>query len=197
MTLFVGLGNPGPQYENTRHNIGFKVINKLIDDFNTNGNSVRDISKNTFHGKLYRSTNTLFLKPTTYMNLSGKSVQPIKHFFKVTLDDVIVIHDDIDLPFGALRFKKGGGHAGHNGLKSIDEYIGKEYLRVRVGVGKPEHRSQVADYVLHDFSKIQMEVLEKLIEHVANACQKLVEQDLNTVKSFYSLKSIEGLEKER
>ena len=189
MTLFVGLGNPGPQYENTRHNIGFKVIDRLVDDF-----GARDISKNTFHGKLYRFSNTLFLKPTTFMNLSGQSVLAVKQFYKVALEDIIVIHDDIDLPFGAVRFKRGGGHGGHNGLKSIDAHITKEYLRVRVGVGKPAHKSQVADYVLHDFSQAEMSVLPKLVEHVANACKKLVEQELNTVKSFYSLKSIEGLQ---
>jgi len=192
MTLFVGLGNPGTQYEDTRHNIGFKIIDALVNDF-----GARDISKNSFHGQLYRSANSLFLKPTTYMNLSGKSAQPVKNFFKVELEDVIVIHDDIDLPFGAVRFKRGGGHGGHNGLKSLDEYIGKDYLRVRIGVGKPEHKSQVADYVLHDFSDTELTELEKLVEHVANACKKLVEQELNTVKSFYSLKSIEGLHKER
>jgi len=188
MTLFIGLGNPGSQYEDTRHNIGFKVIDKLIDD-----SGARDISKSSFHGELSRSTQTLFLKPTTYMNLSGKSAQPIKHFFKVELEDIIVIHDDIDLPFGAVRFKRGGGHGGHNGLKSLDEMIGKEYIRVRVGVGKPEHKSQVADYVLHDFSSDEMLVLPDLIKHVALASQHLIEEELNTVKSHYGLKSIEGL----
>jgi len=188
MTLFVGLGNPGSQYEETRHNIGFKVIDKLVSDF-----SARDISKISFHGKLYRSASSLFLKPTTYMNLSGKSVQPVKHFFKVELEDVIVIHDDIDLPFGAVRFKRGGGHGGHNGLKSLDEYITKEYLRVRVGVGKPEHKSQVSDYVLHDFSNDEKEMIERLISHVTEACKLLAREELNMVKSNYSLKSIEGL----
>jgi PTH1 family peptidyl-tRNA hydrolase len=188
MTLFVGLGNPGSQYEETRHNIGFKVIDTLISDF-----GARDISKTSFHGKLYRSVNSLFLKPTTFMNLSGKSVQPIKQFFKVELENIIVIHDDIDLPFGAVRFKRGGGHGGHNGLKSIDTHLTKEYLRVRVGVGKPEYKSQVADYVLHDFNQEESKALTQLIEHVAKACKKLVEEELNTVKSLYSLKSIEGL----
>jgi len=188
MTLFVGLGNPGTQYEETRHNIGFKVIDKLVDDFNA-----RDISKTSFHGKLYRSTNSLFLKPTTYMNLSGKSLQPVKNFFKVELEKIIVIHDDIDLPFGAVRFKRGGGHGGHNGLKSLDESISKEYLRVRVGVGKPEHKSQVADYVLHDFTKVEQKVLDNLITHVVEACKTLLVEELNSVKSLYSLKSIDGL----
>ena len=188
MTLFVGLGNPGSQYEETRHNIGFKVIDKLVGDLNT-----RDISKTSFHGKLYRTTNSLFLKPTTYMNLSGKSVLPVKQFFKVELEDTIVIHDDIDLPFGAVRFKRGGGHGGHNGLKSIDSHLTKEYLRVRVGVGKPEHKSQVADYVLHDFSNEEEEVLNRLITHVSEACKMFLSEELNSIKSLYSLKSIDGL----
>ena len=188
MTLFVGLGNPGSQYENTRHNIGFKVIDKLIEDF-----GARDISKTSFEGKLYRSANTFFLKPTTFMNLSGKSLITVKHFFKIDLDEIIVIHDDIDLPFGALRFKKGGGHGGHNGLRSCDALVGKEYIRVRIGVGKSEHKSQVADYVLHDFSEDEAEKLTALIAHTAEACKKLVTEELNEVKSFYSLKSIEAL----
>jgi len=186
--LFVGLGNPGSQYENTRHNIGFKVIDKLVDDL-----GARDISKTSFHGKLYRVANSLFLKPTTFMNLSGKSLQTVKHFFKIELEDIVVIHDDIDLPFGAVRFKKGGGHGGHNGLRSIDSHISKEYIRVRIGVGKPEHKSQVADYVLHDFNVEEEKVLEALLNHIANACKLLVSEELDKIKSKYSLKSIEGL----
>ena len=188
MTLFVGLGNPGSQYENTRHNIGFKVIDRLIGDF-----GARDISKTSFEGKLYRSANTFFLKPTTFMNLSGKSLLTVKQFFKVDLDDIIVIHDDIDLPFGALRFKKGGGHGGHNGLRSCDALAGKEYIRVRVGVGKPEHKSQVADYVLHDFSQEEAEKLPALIAHTAEACKALLSEEFHEVKSHYSLKSIDAL----
>ena len=189
MTLFVGLGNPGSKYEDTRHNIGFKVIDRLVNDL-----GARNISKNAFQGELFRVANTLFLKPTTFMNLSGRSVETIKRFFKIELEDIIVIHDDIDLPFGAVRFKKGGGHGGHNGLRSLDAHIGKEYIRVRIGVGKPEHKSQVADYVLHDFSEAEQKKIDKLIFHVSNACKALLYEDLNTVKSHYSLKSIEGLE---
>ena len=189
MTLFVGLGNPGSQYENTRHNIGFRVIDKLVDDF-----GARDISKTSFQGKLYRFGNRLFLKPATYMNLSGKSVQSVKQFFKIDIEDIVVIHDDIDLPFGAVRFKKGGGHGGHNGLKSLDDSIGREYLRVRVGVGKPEHKSQVADYVLHDFSEDEMQKVPQLIEHLAKACKTFTSETLYGVKSSFGLKSIESLE---
>jgi len=188
MTLFVGLGNPESKYEDTRHNIGFKVIDNLINDL-----GAKDISKTSFNGALARLSSTLFLKPTTYMNLSGKSVQPVKQFFKIEIENIIVIHDDIDLPFGAVRFKRGGGHGGHNGLKSLDEYISKEYIRVRIGIGKPEHKTQVANYVLCDFLNQEMQMMPQLIEHVAKACKMLAKDDLNTVKSFCSLKSIEGL----
>jgi len=188
VALFIGLGNPGTKYENTRHNIGFKIIDQLVSEL-----GARDVSKASFEGILFKYSNHYFLKPTTYMNLSGKSVLAVKQFYKIDLEDIIVIHDDIDLPFGALRFKKGGGHGGHNGLKSIDTMIGQEYLRVRVGVGKPEHKSQVADYVLHDFSKEEEQHLPLLIAHTTKSCIELAKGDLTDVKGKYSLKSIEGL----
>ena len=188
MILFVGLGNPGDRYENNRHNIGFQVIDALVDHY-----GARNISKNTFHGELLKSNELLFLKPTTYMNLSGKSLQAVKNFYKIELDHIIVIHDDLDLPFGALRFKKGGGSGGHNGLKSIDSMIGKEYIRVRLGIGKPLHKSQVADYVLHDFSPDESEWLVRWIDHVAKSCRSIPDGALEEVKSKQSLKSIEKL----
>jgi PTH1 family peptidyl-tRNA hydrolase len=187
MLLIVGLGNPGTQYENTRHNIGFKVIDKLVSDF-----GARDISKNSFQGELFKSSNILFLKPTTFMNLSGNSVQAVKNFYKIDLEDIIVIHDDIDLPFSALRFKNGGGHGGHNGLRSLDTMIGKEYSRVRMGVGKPEYKSQVADYVLHNFSLEEEKILDAWIEHVTEAIKALNSKSLDEVKSRYSLKSFKS-----
>jgi len=187
MLLIVGLGNPGTEYENTRHNIGFKVIDKLVDDF-----GARDVSKSSFQGKLFKTSNILFLKPTTFMNLSGNSVQIVKNFYKIELEDILVIHDDIDLPFSALRFKNGGGHGGHNGLRSIDSMIGKEYTRVRMGVDKPSYKSQVADYVLADFSLEEETKLAGWIAHTASAVKELKSKTLNEVKSRYSLKSFES-----
>jgi PTH1 family peptidyl-tRNA hydrolase len=186
MLLIVGLGNPGTQYENTRHNIGFKVIDKLVSDF-----GAHEISKSSFQGELFKSSNILLLKPTTFMNLSGNSVQAVKNFYKIELEEIIVVHDDIDLPFSALRFKNGGGHGGHNGLRSIDAMIGKEYIRVRMGVDKPIHKSQVADYVLHDFSKEEDEILKPWIEHTVTAIKELKTKSLVEVKSKYSLKSFQ------
>jgi PTH1 family peptidyl-tRNA hydrolase len=187
MLLIVGLGNPGKQYETTRHNIGFRVVDKLIND-----SGARNISKSSFQGELFKTSNTLFLKPTTYMNLSGNSVQIVKNFYKIELEDIVVIHDDIDLGFSALRFKNGGGHGGHNGLRSIDAMVGKEYSRVRMGVGKPAYKSQVADYVLHPFSEEEESILSGWIDHTAHAIKELQSKTLNEVKSRYSLKSFEG-----
>jgi len=122
-------------------------------------------------------------------------LERVKEFFKIHLGNVIVINDDIDLPFGALRFKKGGGHGGHNGLKSLDSHISKEYLRVRVGVGKPEHKSQVVHYVLESFLEEERKQLEPLIAHIVQACKALVKQaSINDIKSHYSLKSIASLQ---
>ena len=184
MLLIVGLGNPGIQYEQTRHNIGFRVIDKLVYD-----SGARDVSKNSFFGKLYKSNQTLFLKPMTYMNLSGKSLLAVKDFYKVEIDDIVVVHDDIDLPFSALRFKKGGGHGGHNGLRSIDAVMGKEYIRVRMGVGKPQYRGQVVEFVLSNFSTDEEKILDGYIEHTVEAIKQLENKSLNEVKSRYSLKS--------
>ncbi len=183
MTLFVGLGNPGPTYEMTRHNIGWRVIDRLVSDLNA-----RDISKNSFYGKLYRQGNLFFLKPTTFMNNSGKSVFAVKQFFKIDTEDIIVIHDDIDLPFGAVRFKQGGGDGGHNGLKSIDALIGRDYYRIRIGVGKPEHKSQVIDYVLHPFDPEEEKNIDDIIIHAAKAAVALTEKPFDEVRTHFSRK---------
>lgn len=188
MTLFVGLGNPGPAYANTRHNIGWRVIDELVERY-----SASSISKNSFHGELYRSRDLLFLKPLTYMNLSGKSVLPVMNFFKIPLENIVVIHDDIDLPFGALKYKIGGGNGGHNGLKSIDWAIGKDYLRIRMGVGKPKFKSQVADFVLSPFSDVEEQMIPKWTKYCADVCEKIPHEPLDTIKSIHTLRNIDAL----
>jgi len=180
MTLIVGLGNPGQEYAQTRHNIGFMTIDSLLD------NSFTKISKAPFQGELFKYDSLLLLKPNTFMNLSGKSVQAVKNFYKV--EKVIVIHDDLDLPYGSLRFKIGGGSGGHNGIKSIDEYIGAEYLRVRMGIGKPPHKSQVASFVLEEFNKEEKEHLQTWINHSLKATKLLINNELEYVASRYSIK---------
>lgn len=181
--LIVGLGNPGSAYAQTRHNIGFMVIDELC-----RRHRVVNVSKSSFEGELFKMGPHFLLKPLTFMNLSGRSILAVKNFYKI--DEVIVIHDDLDLPFGALRFKSGGGHGGHNGLKSTDAAISPEYVRVRMGIGKPEHKSQVADYVLHPFNPQEQQKLSDWIAAAADAVEMLLDQSCSDVASKCSLKGI-------
>jgi PTH1 family peptidyl-tRNA hydrolase len=180
MTLIVGLGNIGNEYENTRHNIGFIAINKIL----SNLENYTTINKAIFKGQLFKSGNYLFLKPSTYMNLSGESVSAVKNFYKIENNNIIVIHDDLDLKLGALRFKKGRGNAGHNGLKSIDSHIGNDYHRIRIGIGRPEGEIKVIDYVLGKFKKEELEKLSKTLENT----QKAIFDWNEKTSSKYSLK---------
>ncbi len=164
MKLIVGLGNIGNEYLKTRHNIGFIAIDEILKDINYS-----TINKPAFKGTLYKSDDFLFLKPSTYMNLSGESVGAVKNFYKIDNDDIIVIHDDLDLKLGALRFKKGGGNGGHNGLKSIDSHIGNDYHRIRIGIGRPENKSEVVDFVLSNFKDEELEKLQDTIQNVKKA----------------------------
>ena len=183
--LIVGLGNPGPSYEKTRHNIGFMVIDELVSRMNAN-----KISSNTsFNGELFKFSNHFLLKPLTFMNLSGNSIAAVKNFYKI--EDVVVIHDDLDLPFGTLRFKKGGGHGGHNGLKSTDEKISREYIRVRMGISKPEHKGEVASYVLSDFNSKEKEHLDMWISQTCDAIECLLENSLEDVSSKHTIKKFQ------
>ena len=187
--LIVGLGNPGTEYANTRHNIGFMVIDKLVKKLNAS-----NVSSSSFLGESYKFQNTrvssenhFLLKPMTYMNLSGNSVIKVKNFYKI--EKVVVIHDDLDLPFGALRFKEGGGHGGHNGLKSIDANITPHYIRVRMGIGKPEHKGEVSSYVLSNFSIEQEKFLDEWIEKACEATLSLLENSLEETCTRFVQKS--------
>ncbi len=181
--LIVGLGNPGSAYVHTRHNIGFMVIDELV-----RRHSVTSISKSSFEGELFKMGEHYLLKPTTFMNLSGRSIISVKNFYKI--EDVAVVHDDLDLGFGAMRFKRGGGHGGHNGLKSADANIGSDYIRVRLGIGKPEHKGEVSSYVLSDFSSDEQQNLSKFISLAADATERLLVDDLSSVSAKYTLKSL-------
>jgi PTH1 family peptidyl-tRNA hydrolase len=150
--LIVGLGNPGRKYASHRHNVGFMVIDELAQ------RTATESFRSKFSGEMARARlgdeDAVLLKPMTYMNASGDSVQPCAAFFKVTPAETLVIHDELDLPFGTLRLKQGGGHAGHNGLRSLVGRMGPDFLRLRVGLGRPptSFRGDVADWVLSDFS---------------------------------------------
>ena len=182
--LIVGLGNPGPDYEHTRHNIGFMVINELIRRENA-----QKLSSSSFEGLLYKFQNHFLLKPLTFMNLSGNSIVAVKKFYK--MEEVVVIHDDLDLPFGTLRFKHGGGHGGHNGLRSADERISKNYTRVRMGIGRPEHKGEVASYVLSNFSELEQTHLDTWISKACDAIVFLLDNSMEDTSSKFSIKKIQ------
>lgn len=182
--LIVGLGNPGPAYAGNRHNIGYMVIDELI-----RRNNAQKLSSSSFNAELFKFSNHFLLKPLTFMNLSGNSIQAVKKFYKI--EKIVVIHDDLDLPFGALRFKYGGGHGGHNGLKSTDEMISREYTRVRLGIGKPEYKGEVASYVLSDFSPAELEHISSWISHTCEAVESLLENTLEDVSSKYTIKKFQ------
>lgn len=183
MHLIVGLGNIGDKYQLTRHNVGFMVIDEITKNLTTS-----NIQKSNFHSTLEKSAYDLYSKPTTFMNNSGMAVQAIKEYYKLGIEDIIVIHDDIDLPFGTVKFKIGGGHGGHNGLRSIDAHIGKEYIRVRIGVGKPQDKAEVANYVLNNFSKEELNKLPDIIAHTINAIKALKSEDIEQIKTKFTLK---------
>lgn len=185
MFLIVGLGNIGDKYRYTRHNIGFMLIDRVVDEIK----SIK-ISKKEFKGELYRGDDILLLKPSTYMNLSGESVIAVKNFYKISNENIIVIHDDLDLNFKALKFKRGGGPGGHNGLKSIDKWIGSDYLRVRVGIGKPKYRDDVVNFVLNRFSEDEQKELDELIKRAIDATFALLDNPLNLVASKFSSKGV-------
>ncbi len=185
MFLIAGLGNIGEKYSLTRHNVGFMVV-----DWATKTQQhTSAISKAHFNADVIKSDQILFAKPTTYMNNSGIAIRAIKEYYKIENKNIIVVHDDLDLPFGCVRFKIGGGHGGHNGLRSIDAHIGNNYIRVRIGIGKPATKEDVANYVLSNFSKEELKQLEDIITHTLKAIQAI--QDgmcLDEVKSKFTLK---------
>lgn len=176
MRLFVGLGNPGQKYQGNRHNIGFMAMDEIFHRHKFSGWSRK------FQGELAQGEidgeKVLLLKPQTFMNLSGQSVQATAAFYKIPTDDIVVFYDELDLAPGKVRVKKAGGAGGHNGIKSIDQHIGPDYWRVRLGIGHPGNKDMVSPYVLGDFSKEdKTNWLEKLIIELSIQTPHLVRGD--------------------
>lgn len=184
MKLIVGLGNPGKKYEETRHNIGFRVIDELAKNFQISLNQEK--FKGIFGFDTITGEKVFLLKPLTYMNLSGESVRPIMDFYKISIDDVVVVYDDLDLPPGKIRLRQKGGHGGHNGIKSLLAHLGTEnFKRIRVGVGRPEPGVAVANYVLSTFRPDEKEEMEEAVSQAAKACENWLSKDfLNVMNSF-------------
>lgn len=181
--LVVGLGNPGPEYERTRHNVGFLVADVLAERiggrFTVHKKSGADLLEARLDGR-----KILLAKPRTYMNLSGRPVAALARFFSVPPTEVIVVHDELDLPFGSIRLKRGGGEGGHNGLRSISNALStKDYLRVRFGVGRPPGRQDPADFVLKPFSAPERKEVPVLVEQTADAVELLLRVGLETAQN--------------
>jgi len=186
MYLIAGLGNPGDKYSQTRHNIGFLVIDEITKNLSTT-----NITNQNFKAITQKHLTNIYAKPQTFMNDSGSSIINIVEYYDIDNHNVIIVHDDLDLAFGTVKFKIGGGHGGHNGLRSIDSHIGKDYIRVRIGIGKPVQKGDVANYVLSNFSKEELKELEGIISHTMKAIDALQELSLEEVKSQYTLKAKE------
>ena len=194
MRLIIGLGNPGLKYQFTRHNIGFLVIDKLASDYNISV-SMKGFDAYFGKGKIGEIP-VLLAKPQTYMNLSGVSVKKLVEFFKIDLPDVIIVHDDIDLPFETIRLKAGGGHAGHKGLISIIEYLGNDYfIRVRLGIGRPHNRVMVEDYVLQPLTQDEMRFLPDIITAANGAVTTIIISGIQTAMNLYNNRTTHLLNK--
>jgi len=175
MILVVGLGNPGPDYARNRHNIGFMAADEIVRRHRL-GPWKRKFQAECSDGMI-AGQKVMVIKPQTFMNLSGQSVGEAMRFLKVPVTDIICLHDELDLPSGKLRVKRGGGSGGHNGLKSLDAHCGQNYRRIRLGIGHPGDRALVTGYVLHDFAKAEESWLGPLIDAVAEALPLMLEED--------------------
>lgn len=191
MKIVVGLGNPGPKYETTRHNVGWLALDRLIDSWKATG------PKNDHQAEVFRTKvdgeDVLLIKPQTFMNLSGRSVAPITKFFKCEPNDLIVLHDEVDIPPCALKIKTGGGSGGHNGLKSLDESLGTNaYHRVRLGVGHPRNfnlRMDTADYVLGQIPDVELERWDAIFNDVEKAVRLILKGESLKAMTLYNRQS--------
>ena len=173
--LVVGLGNPGPQYEPTRHNAGFwfvdEAVNHCGDSFRPQSRVSSELARCLLDGRECR-----LQKPMTFMNHSGQAVGELARFFKIPADEILIVHDELDLPPGTIRLKQGGGHGGHNGLRDIISHLGgKEFYRLRIGIGHPGHRDQVVDYVLNKPSKTDRSLMDDAISAALNVLPDIVQ----------------------
>ncbi|MCU1624558.1 MAG: Peptidyl-tRNA hydrolase [Frankiales bacterium] len=182
--LVVGLGNPGPSYAGNRHNVGFMVLDLLADRVGARFRAHKGRA-DTVEGRL-AGQRVVLAKPKCYMNESGGPVASLRDFFKIPADRIVVVHDELDIPFDTLRLKLGGGDNGHNGLRSLTTSLGtKDYLRTRVGIGRPPGRQDPADFVLKDFSGAERKQLPLLVDRAADAVEALVSGSLETAQNTF------------
>jgi PTH1 family peptidyl-tRNA hydrolase len=187
IALVVGLGNPGPSYAGNRHNIGFLVADELADRAGGGRFRSHRSGAEVLEGRL-AGRRVVLAKPKSFMNLSGGPVTSLARFFKIPPDAIVVVHDELDIPFDAVRLKLGGGDNGHNGLRSITKSLGtKDYHRIRVGIGRPPGRMDPADFVLRDFSGTERKELAFVVDKAADATEALLTQGLEAAQNRFHL----------
>ncbi len=183
--LVAGLGNPGREYSGNRHNVGFMVVDRLRDDLGARLGRMQ--SKALTGSTTYNGVKVVLAKPQTYMNLSGQAVAALLRFYKIPRERLVVIHDDLDLPFGTLRLRPGGGPGGQKGVGSIIQQLGtQDFARLRIGIGRPPGRMDPSDYVLHDFSKDEQEFLPVILKQAAEAVQAWITEGLDKAMNQFN-----------
>ncbi len=180
IALIVGLGNPGSKYSETRHNAGFWFLNRLANSYN-----IEFKSESKFSGELVKievsGRDVLLLKPSTFMNLSGRSATAVANYFKINVEQILVVHDELDLPPGTIRLKQGGGHGGHNGLRDLCNHLGKEFWRLRVGIGHPGHKDAVVSYVLKRASLDEKRLIDNAVDDGLSQTENLTNGEMSQV----------------
>ena len=183
--LLIGLGNPGREYKDSRHNFGFMLVDRLCVRLNARGMKMQ--SKAIVISAIHEERKLILAKPQTFMNLSGQSVQGLAHFYKIPLTNLMVLSDDLDLPFGAIRIRASGGPGGQRGMASIIEQLGtQDFPRLRLGIGRPPGRMQPADYVLQDFSREDLKNLSEVLDRAADAALTFVTEGLNAAMNKFN-----------
>lgn len=188
--LIAGLGNPGPEYAMNRHNVGFMVADLLAQRMGGTFKRAAKAQAQVVEGRIGppgpASRRVILVKPMSYMNVSGGPVTSLRDFYKVPTENIVAVHDELDIDYGALRLKLGGGDNGHNGLKSMTKAMGPDYHRVRFGIGRPPGRMQVADFVLKDFASAERKELDYFVDRAADAVEALVSEGLERAQSTYN-----------
>lgn len=183
--LLIGLGNPGREYRDSRHNVGFMLVDRIAVRLDARGMKVQ--SKAIVTTAMHEDRKLILAKPQTYMNLSGQSVQGLIHFYKLSLLNVLMAHDDLDIPFGTIRLRPGGGPGGQRGMASTIEQLGtKDFPRLRIGIGRPPGRMDPAAYVLQDFTRAEMKMLSEILDRAADAALEFVVNGLDKAMNKYN-----------
>jgi len=183
--LLIGLGNPGREYRDSRHNVGFMLVDRIAVRLGARGMKVQ--SKAIVTTAMYEDRKLILAKPQTYMNLSGQSVQGLIHFYKLPLTNVLIAHDDLDIPFGTIRIRPGGGPGGQRGMASTIEQLGtKDFPRLRIGIGRPPGRMDPSAYVLQDFTRDEIKILSEILDRTADAALEFVVNGLDKAMNKYN-----------